>query len=322
MQHSAPKRDPGTKSCIPGTRPSPRPSAGHDQPGTAAPLRPDPGPAAPQGAYKARDPPTGPFPPRPPRPARDPDPPLDPHSPQPSLGSPSAARPGLGSPRPTALRRARPLPPTLRSGGSGERQGGRRWLRTGRAGGAQPDGPVGPGGAGGGARMAPGGGGCGREAAGTQTHRCSKMAEKEEAGRPRGIMGRPWARGGARRPARSRETWRPSREAPRAGPGHAHWPRDSIALPERRARLGSHSNEDAPRSGGKRVPDPGPCWGKTKAKHKPTGQTRAGAGTAVRGFSSCSHPWLGGFGVFVCVGFGVFCCCLWGLLFFTKNGAQ
>lgn len=64
-----------------------------------------------------------------------------------------------------------------------------------------------------------------RDPAAPATHRCSKMAEKEEAGRPRGIMGGPWARGGERLPARSRETWRPSRQPPPARPGHPYWPR-------------------------------------------------------------------------------------------------
>lgn len=170
--------------------------------------------------------------------------------------------------------------------------------------------------------MAPGGGGCGREAAGTQTHRCSKMAEKEEAGRPRGIMGRPWARGGARRPARSRETWRPSREAPRAGPGHPHWPRDSIALPERRARPGSHSNQDAPRSGGNRVPDPGPCGGKNQNKTQTHRTNLSWCRGCTSGLLLLLPPWVAWVWSFCLWGFWcVFLCCLWGVvIFYQKQG--
>lgn len=90
-----------------------------------------------------------------------------------------------------------------------------------------------------------------RDPAPSPTHRCSKMAEKEEAGHLRGIMGEPWARGGARRDASCRETWRPSPVAARARCGHPHWPRAANRTSGATPLPGSYSNQDASRRVGR-----------------------------------------------------------------------
>lgn len=203
-------------------------------------------PPVPRAASSPRDQPT----------ARSPSPPLPPPRPRRTILAPrSPQTPRRGSPEPcparppTAPARAwlpcRPPPsapaPHLRGershgqGGASPHPAFRRLRRALGETPADQNGPDRPGAASwprrGGQRRPPGPDGARRRrmVAGTRrhppTHRCSKMAEKEEAGRPRGIMGGPWERGGARRPARDRETWRPSPDPPRARPGGPHWPR-------------------------------------------------------------------------------------------------
>lgn len=139
--------------------------------------------------------------------------PTPPSAPAPHLRGERSHGQGGASPHPAFRRLRRALGETPADQNGPGRPGAASWPRRG------------------GQRRPPGPDGAGRQrmVAGTRrhppTHRCSKMAEKEEAGRPRGIMGGPWARCGARRPARDRETWRPSRDPPRARPGGPHWPR-------------------------------------------------------------------------------------------------
>lgn len=209
-------------------------------------------------------------------------------------GPAAGPAPALGS-RPASLRRAEP-----RAGGRSPPPCAPEPPESARgdAGGSKRAGPVGrtltaP------ARRAEAaaGPGWGREAAdGSRdpaippTHRRSKMAEKEEAGRPRGIMGGPWARGGARRPAGSRETRRPSREAPRARPAIPIGREAPIALPERRFCPGCYSDQNASqragvRPGGRAKKRAAPALSGTRSPQPAGGSSlpsAAPAGTAPR----------------------------------------
>lgn len=118
---------------------------------------------------------------------------------------PRSLAPGPGRPPPSApsLHLSRLagglLPPTRRFGGSTERQGRRRGLKVGRTARTRSRVPVEGSGGGGGARMGRRRGGWRPGRGGGPTHRCGKMAEKEEPGCPHGIMGRRGVARAARR---------------------------------------------------------------------------------------------------------------------------